>query len=70
MHDTGHHRRRLERRLRESAEFRAEFERHERERVESSRLREWLDDSATWESVETVESPADALAAERDRRDA
>jgi DNA-binding XRE family transcriptional regulator len=31
MQDTGHHDRRLQRRLRESPEFRAEFERQERE---------------------------------------
>lgn len=31
-------------------------------------MQEWLDHSAAWEPVETSESPADALAAERDRR--
>jgi plasmid stability protein len=30
-------------------------------------MREWLDRSATWESVEVSESPADAIAAERGR---
>ena len=31
---------------------------------------EWLDRSATWEQVDVSESPAEALAAERGRRDA
>jgi len=31
-------------------------------------MREWLSDSATWETVDVAESAADALEAERDRR--
>lgn len=69
MQDTGHHRHRLERRLRESPEFRVEFERRQREVAETDSLQEWLDKSATWGPVGVAESPADALAAERDRRD-
>lgn len=30
-------------------------------------MQEWLDESQEWEPVEVSESPADALAAERDR---
>jgi hypothetical protein len=32
-------------------------------------MQEWLDHSATWESVDVAESPAEVLASER-RRDA
>lgn len=33
-------------------------------------MQEWLGQSATWAPVEVSESPADALASERDRRTA
>ncbi len=78
--DATFHDRRLEQRLRESPEFRAEFERQEKEitTIDGRRsegdgsaptMREWLDDSSRWEPVDVEESLAEARAAERDRDD-
>jgi len=61
MQDTGHHDRRMERRVDESFEFRAAFER------EKAAMHQWLDCSMAWETVDVTESPAEALAAEFER---